>query len=68
MPLVTIRLMFRPRESQAEEVPDLGRTMERHYPDPEHRVDEWARRFVTAPGESDTQVMLVDMTAATPGG
>jgi transglutaminase-like putative cysteine protease len=48
----------------AEEVPDLGRTIERHYPDPEHRVDEWARRLVTSPGETDTQALLVDMTAA----
>ena len=48
----------------AEEVPDLGRTIERHYPDPEHRVDEWARRLATSPGETDTQALLVDMTAA----
>jgi transglutaminase-like putative cysteine protease len=53
-----------PFSYSAEEVPDLGRTMERHYPDPEHKIDEWARRFVTAPGESDTQALLVDMTAA----
>jgi transglutaminase-like putative cysteine protease len=48
----------------AEEVPDLGRTIERHYPDPEHRVDEWARRLATSPGDTDTQALLVDMTAA----
>jgi transglutaminase-like putative cysteine protease len=46
------------------EVPDLGRTIERHYPDPDHRVDEWARRFITAPGETDTQALLGAMTAA----
>ena len=53
-----------PFSYSAEEVPDLGRTIERHYPDPEHKVDEWARRFVSAPGETDTQALLVDMTAA----
>jgi transglutaminase-like putative cysteine protease len=48
----------------AADVPDLGRTIERHYPDPEHRVDAWARRFVSSPGETDTQALLVAMTAA----
>ena len=48
----------------AEEVADLGRTKERHYPDPEHRIDTWAKRFVgrkTAAGTLDT---LVAMTKA----
>src|SRR5262245_40822386 len=53
-----------PFSYSAEEVPDLGRTIERHYPDPEHRIDEWARRFVTSPGETDTQALLLDMTTA----
>ena len=30
-----------------EEIPDLARLIERHYPDPEHSVDIWARQFVT---------------------
>jgi transglutaminase-like putative cysteine protease len=53
-----------PFSYSAEEVPDLGRTMERHYPDPDHRLDEWAHRFVTGPGETDTQALLVSITAA----
>ena len=53
-----------PFSYSVEEIPDLGRTIERHYPDPEHKVDEWARRFVTFPGETDTQALLVDITAA----
>ncbi len=52
-----------PFSYSAEEMPDLGRTMERHYPDPEHKVDQWARRFAASPGETDTQALLVDMTA-----
>jgi len=47
----------------AEDVPDLGRTMERHYPDPERLVDAWARRLVTSTGETDTQALLVHMTS-----
>jgi transglutaminase-like putative cysteine protease len=53
-----------PFSYSAEEVPDLGRTMERHYPDPDHRIDEWAHRFIAGPGETDTQALLVSITAA----
>ncbi|MQP66600.1 transglutaminase family protein [Niveispirillum sp. SYP-B3756] len=61
-----------PFSYDAAEVPDLGRTMERHYPDPDHKVDEWARQFVRAePGSDglvDTLPMLRAMTAAIRGG
>jgi len=30
----------------AVELPDLGRTIERHYPDPRDRVGTWARQFL----------------------
>ena len=30
----------------SEQIPDLGRTNECHYPDPDRRVLEWARRFL----------------------
>ena len=53
-----------PFSYSAEEVPDLGRTMERHYPDPDHRIDEWAHRFIAGPSETDTQALLVSITAA----
>lgn len=53
-----------PFSYSAEEIPDLGRTIERHYADPKHKVDEWARRFVSSPDGADTQALLVDMTAA----
>ena len=53
-----------PFSYSAEEVPDLGRTMERHYPDPDHRIDEWAHRFIAGPGETDTQALLRSITAA----
>ena len=53
-----------PFSYSAEEIPDLGRTIERHYADPKHKVDEWARRFVSSPDGTDTQALLVDMTTA----
>lgn len=53
-----------PFSYSVEDVPDLGRTMERHYPDPEHRIDAWAREFVARGGDTDTQTMLADMTKA----
>jgi transglutaminase-like putative cysteine protease len=46
----------------AEEIPDLGRTVERHYPDPEHVVDEWARRFVARDGLTETAALLAEIT------
>jgi len=48
----------------SEEIPDLGRTIERHYPDPEHKVDAWARRFLESEGAKDTNAVLVAMTRA----
>lgn len=48
----------------AEEIPDLGRTVESHYPDPERRVAAWARQFVRGPGPTDTLGLVLDMTQA----
>jgi transglutaminase-like putative cysteine protease len=53
-----------PFSYDASEVPDLGRTIERHYPDPEHKVDAWARRFVEQQSDNDTMAVLLAMTAA----
>ena len=50
-----------------DEVPDLGRTRERHCPDPDHIVDEWARQFLQSGddgGHVDVMEMLVKMTRA----
>ncbi len=40
------------------EQPDLVRLRERHYPDPDHEVDRWAKRFVREQGLSDTRDIL----------
>lgn len=51
-----------------EEIPDIGRTIERHLPDPDHAVDRWAKRFVTeassTAGAPDTMGILGAMTRA----
>ena len=48
----------------AEEVADLGRTKERHYPDPDHLVDAWAKRFVGRKTGAGTLNALVSMAKA----
>ena len=47
-----------------EEMADLGRTLERHYEDPEHEVLEWARQFLNREGETHTYDMLIAMNSA----
>jgi len=51
-----------PFSYDAAEVPDISRTAERHYADPEHRLDDWVRRFVEQ--SSDTMTILSSMTKA----
>jgi len=53
-----------PFSYSADEIPDLNRSLERHYPDPEHEVDRWAKRFLQAQGPTDTLAMLAQMTKA----
>lgn len=53
-----------PFSYDAAEVPDIGRTAERHYADPGHLVDVWARRFVEGEAKHDTMGMLSGMTRA----
>jgi transglutaminase-like putative cysteine protease len=53
-----------PFSYSADEAVDLGRTAERHYPDPDHKVDIWARQFVDADPSRSTMRMLTAMNAA----
>lgn len=46
------------------EQPDLARSIERHYPDPEGEVGAWARRFLSKRGRSRTLDVLGAMTEA----
>jgi transglutaminase-like putative cysteine protease len=52
-----------PFSYSAEDTSDLGRTKERHYPDPEHRMDAWAKQVLdSVPGGSTLEVLKA-MTA-----
>ena len=44
------------------EIPDLGRTIERQYPDPERKIIEWTRRFFNPNGPTETQDFLINVT------
>jgi transglutaminase-like putative cysteine protease len=55
-----------PFSYDAREIPDFGRTVERHCPDPEHKIDAWARRFVECRQDGDTMAILLAMAKAVP--
>ncbi|GAB4392986.1 MAG: transglutaminase family protein [Kiloniellaceae bacterium] len=48
----------------AEEIADLGRLVERDYPDPERKVDAWVKGFLNGGGPIGTQDLLVRITKA----
>ncbi len=48
----------------SQEAPDLAALAQRQQPDPEGKVEAWARRFVASPGETETLKMLEAMTHA----
>lgn len=48
----------------AEDIPDLGRTIERHYPDQGRKVDTWVRQFFNGSSAVATDVLLADITRA----
>lgn len=47
-----------------DEMPDLARSIERHYADPDRLVEKWAARFVASRGRTGTLEMLSAMTHA----
>lgn len=51
-----------PFSYSSDEAPDLARLLERHYADPEHRVDEWAKSFVRDDALPDTADLLARVT------
>jgi transglutaminase-like putative cysteine protease len=63
LPLESAAELF-PFSYQVEEVPDLARLMERHTPDPDRKVDAWARKFLNPKGPTKTMDLLVQMTKA----
>jgi len=53
-----------PFSYDVEEMPDLARSIERHYPDHAGEVDRWARRFVNPGGTTGTGALLMTLTCA----
>lgn len=53
-----------PFEYDADEMPDLERTIERHYPDKQDEVGKWARQFVKAGHPTETGHMLMTLCFA----
>jgi transglutaminase-like putative cysteine protease len=51
----------------SEEIADLGRSMERHYPDPDRKIDAWVKGFLNGGGPIGTQDLLVNITKAIHG-
>jgi transglutaminase-like putative cysteine protease len=47
-----------------EEMPDLVRTVERHYADPQRWIDQWARGFLGDTKSRDTMELLLHMNQA----
>jgi transglutaminase-like putative cysteine protease len=48
----------------AEDLPDLTRSLERQFEDPDCLVEAWARRFVRRVGPTSLQTLLSEMTRA----
>jgi transglutaminase-like putative cysteine protease len=53
-----------PFSYSADDALDLGRTKERHYLDPDHRIDQWAKAVLHSTSEGGTFETLVAMTFA----
>ena len=51
-----------------DEWPDLAWLLQRHHPDPEGRLDAWARRFLRRDGPTPTFALLAAMTEAIQAG
>jgi transglutaminase-like putative cysteine protease len=52
-----------PFSYSADDALDLGRTKERHYPDPDHRIDHWAKGVLHSTSSGGTFETLVAMTS-----
>lgn len=48
----------------SEDMPDLLRSIERHYLDPERIVDNWVRSFVSNDGNTSTVALLADIATS----
>jgi transglutaminase-like putative cysteine protease len=58
------RARYYPFSYDADEMPDLARSMERRYCDPQGELDRWARRFVGQGRPTETATLLMTLTYA----
>ncbi len=62
--LLEDRARFYPFAYDDEEMPDLARSIERHYPDPGGEIDRWVRRFLHQGRPTETGALLMTLTYA----
>lgn len=53
-----------PFSYDADEMPDLARAIERHYPDPSGNLERWVRQFVNIGRPTETAPLLMTLTNA----
>lgn len=53
-----------PFSYDVDDMPDLARSIERQYPDPDHAVELWARQFLLPEGSITTLKLLAALTYA----
>jgi len=53
-----------PFSYDVEDMPDLARSIERQYIDPDRVVDRWVRQFLRRDGPTGTRALLTDLTHA----
>jgi transglutaminase-like putative cysteine protease len=58
------RARYYPFAYDADEVPDLSRSIERVYPDPNGELDHWVRRFLNLGRPTETATLLMTLTYA----
>ncbi len=55
---------FYPFEYLPEEMPDLARSIKCQYPDPDRKIEAWARKFTKSGQPTNTRDVLTDITHA----
>jgi transglutaminase-like putative cysteine protease len=62
--LLEDRARYYPFAYDGEEMPDLARSIERHFPDPSGELDRWVRRFLHVGRPTETAELLMTLNYA----
>ncbi len=62
--LLEDRARYYPFSYDGEEMPDLARSIERHYADPSGELDRWVQRFLHQGRPTETGTLLMTLTSA----